>query len=65
MGPDTKSNLNDPYLYLTGFGNHHESEATKGALPVGRNNPQIPPMRLYQEVRILSFGIECEMGGLF
>ena len=26
--------------YMNGFGNHFESEAEKGALPIGRNNPQ-------------------------
>lgn len=49
LDPDARSNLTDPYEYLTGFGNHHESEAVKGALPVGRNNPQVAPMRLYSE----------------
>jgi hypothetical protein len=29
-----------PLHYLSGFGSHHESEAIKGALPIGRNNPQ-------------------------
>ena len=27
--------------YQTGFGNHFASEAVAGALPVGRNSPQI------------------------
>ncbi len=35
--------------YLSGFGNHHASEATPGALPVGQNNPQKPPLGLYTE----------------
>jgi len=35
--------------YLTGFGNEHATEAIKGALPVGQNNPQICPLNLYAE----------------
>ena len=35
--------------YLWGFGNHHESEALSGALPVGRNTPQVCPYKLYAE----------------
>lgn len=35
--------------YLTGFGNHHESEALPGALPVGQNTPQVCPYKLYAE----------------
>ena len=35
--------------YLRGFGNHCESEALSGALPVGQNNPQICPYKLYAE----------------
>mmetsp|Transcript_25555 Transcript_25555/g.34160 ORF Transcript_25555/g.34160 Transcript_25555/m.34160 type:complete len:107 (-) Transcript_25555:1303-1623(-) len=35
--------------YNNGFGNHVESEAEKGALPVGQNNPQKCPMGLYAE----------------
>ena len=34
---------------LTGFGNHFESEAVAGALPVGRNSPQRTPFGLYAE----------------
>ncbi len=34
---------------LTGFGNHHASEAVAGALPVGRNSPQHVPYGLYAE----------------
>jgi|TARA_R100000501_G_scaffold17911_1_gene34615 homogentisate 1,2-dioxygenase len=34
---------------LTGFGNHHASEAIEGALPVGRNSPQEVPFGLYAE----------------
>ncbi len=35
--------------YLSGFGAHHESEALKGALPVGRNSPQKVKYGLYAE----------------
>ncbi|MEM1244022.1 MAG: homogentisate 1,2-dioxygenase [Pseudomonadota bacterium] len=39
----------DNYHYLTGFGNHFESQAIEGALPKGRNTPQKPPLGLYAE----------------
>lgn len=45
MGTDPMSN----YAYQSGFGNHHESEAIKGALPVGQNSPQVCPLGLYAE----------------
>src|SRR5699024_2023700 len=35
--------------YQTGFGNAFESEALLGALPVGRNSPQVCPYGLYAE----------------
>ena len=35
--------------YLTGFGNEHATEAVAGALPIGRNSPQCPPLGLYCE----------------
>ena len=35
--------------YLSGFGNQLESEAVRGALPRGQNNPQKPPLGLYTE----------------
>src|SRR5579872_3493965 len=35
--------------YQPGFGNHFVSEAVPGALPVGRNSPQRPPLGLYAE----------------
>ena len=38
-----------PLNYLSGFGNHHASEAVPGALPEGQNNPQKPPRGLYTE----------------
>ncbi|WP_298399651.1 homogentisate 1,2-dioxygenase [Sphingobium sp.] len=34
---------------LTGFGNHHATEAIAGALPEGRNSPQHAPFGLYAE----------------
>ncbi len=34
---------------LTGFGNHHATEAVPGALPLGRNSPQRVPYGLYAE----------------
>ena len=36
--------------YQHGFGNHFESEAVPGALPVGRNSPQRAPLGLYAEL---------------
>jgi homogentisate 1,2-dioxygenase len=39
----------DAQSYVTGFGNHHATEAVPGALPVGRNSPQRPPFGLYAE----------------
>ncbi len=35
--------------YQSGFGNEFASEALPGALPVGQNNPQKPPLGLYTE----------------
>ncbi|TCT10979.1 homogentisate 1,2-dioxygenase [Paralcaligenes ureilyticus] len=35
--------------YQTGFGNHLATEALPGALPVGRNSPQVCPYGLYAE----------------
>ncbi|KAI8929464.1 Homogentisate 1,2-dioxygenase [Entophlyctis helioformis] len=37
------------YSYNSGFGNHFESEALAGALPVGRNSPQKVAFGLYAE----------------
>ena len=40
----------DPdFGYMPGFGNTHATEAEDGALPVGRNSPQRPPLGLYAE----------------
>lgn len=38
-----------PSPMLCGFGNHHSSEAVKGALPIGQNSPQHVPYGLYAE----------------
>ena len=35
--------------YMPGFGNEHSTEALRGALPVGQNSPQKPPLGLYAE----------------
>lgn len=39
----------DPFVYLSGFGNTLESECLRGALPKGRNNPRQVPYGLYAE----------------
>ncbi|MFC3909379.1 homogentisate 1,2-dioxygenase [Legionella dresdenensis] len=36
-------------MYLTGFGNHHQTEAIAGALPQDQNSPQQAPQGLYAE----------------
>jgi homogentisate 1,2-dioxygenase len=36
--------------YQTGFHNEHASEAVAGALPIGQNSPQRPPLGLYAEL---------------
>ena len=40
----------EPLRYLSGFGNHHASEAVPGALPIGQNSPQRAPLGLYAEL---------------
>ena len=35
--------------YISGFGNHHVTEAVPGALPQGQNSPQRTPFGLYAE----------------
>ena len=35
--------------YLSGFNNEHQTEASRGAIPVGRNSPQKGPLGLYPE----------------
>jgi homogentisate 1,2-dioxygenase len=36
--------------YQSGFANHFVSEAVPGAVPAGRNSPQMPPLGLYAEL---------------
>src|SRR6516225_5379022 len=36
--------------YQSGFGNQFSTEAVPGALPIGRNSPQRPPLGLYAEL---------------
>ncbi|MDP3560781.1 MAG: homogentisate 1,2-dioxygenase [Legionellaceae bacterium] len=36
-------------MYLSGFGNHHQTEAITGALPTDQNSPQKCPLRLFAE----------------
>jgi len=40
---------NPDFGYLSGFGNTHSTQAEPGALPIGRNSPQQPPLGLYAE----------------
>ncbi|KUJ09445.1 homogentisate 1,2-dioxygenase [Mollisia scopiformis] len=40
---------NDPYEYLQGWGNRHQSEVIPGTLPAGQNNPQEVRFGLYTE----------------
>ena len=40
----------DPdFGYMPGFGNTHSTQAEVGAIPIGRNSPQLPPLGLYAE----------------
>ncbi|MBX9690975.1 MAG: homogentisate 1,2-dioxygenase, partial [Cyanobacteria bacterium] len=41
--------MSEQYQYLSGFWNHFQTEAEKGALPEGQNSPQKPPLGLYAE----------------
>jgi len=45
----TSSEMWQNLNYQAGFGNHNETEAEKGALIKGKNNPQKAPMGLYAE----------------
>ncbi|KAH7021491.1 homogentisate 1,2-dioxygenase [Microdochium trichocladiopsis] len=47
--PVTNFSFAEKYEYISGFNSFHESEAIKGALPVGANSPQKPPYGLYAE----------------
>lgn len=42
-------NADPDFGYLPGFGNTHSTQAASGALPIGRNSPQQPPLGLYAE----------------
>ena len=41
--------MSESISYLSGFGNHFESEAIASALVKGRNSPQKVPFGLYAE----------------
>ncbi|KFH45438.1 Homogentisate 1,2-dioxygenase-like protein [Hapsidospora chrysogenum ATCC 11550] len=47
--PVTQFDTKEKYRYQNGFDSHLESEAIKGALPIGQNSPQKPPYGLYAE----------------
>jgi homogentisate 1,2-dioxygenase len=49
MGVMSETSQQQSLRYSSGFGNEHASEARPGALPVGRNSPQRPPLGLYAE----------------
>ena len=48
MISDAETHTAEP-AYLSGFGNEFATEAAAGALPVGQNAPQRPPLGLYAE----------------
>ncbi|KAH8890521.1 Homogentisate 1,2-dioxygenase [Thozetella sp. PMI_491] len=47
--PVTQFEFKEKYRYQNGFDNQFETEAVPGALPVGHNSPQKPPLGLYAE----------------
>lgn len=47
--PQTTFDNADKYEYQSGFQSHHDTEAVKGALPVGQFSPQKTPFGLYPE----------------
>ncbi|KAH6617102.1 Homogentisate 1,2-dioxygenase [Chaetomium tenue] len=47
--PVTKFDLEEKYQYQNGFDSYFETEAVPGALPLGHNSPQQPPLGLYAE----------------
>ena len=55
QAPKTSPEVQTPHpaaadlAYITGFGVHASTEAVPGALPIGRNSPQRPPLGLYAE----------------
>jgi homogentisate 1,2-dioxygenase len=46
----TTSSTDSQLAYQSGFGNQFSSEARAGALPIGRNSPQVAPHGLYAEL---------------
>jgi homogentisate 1,2-dioxygenase len=49
MNATTRPAAKTALRYQTGFGNEFATEAVPGALPIGRNSPQRPPLGLYAE----------------
>lgn len=47
--PVTQFSTPEKYKYQNGFQSYHESQAVGGALPIGANSPQKPPLGLYAE----------------
>ncbi|KAK3492597.1 homogentisate 1,2-dioxygenase [Neurospora hispaniola] len=47
--PVTNFDFKEKYRYQNGFDSYLESEAVSGALPIGHNSPQKPPLGLYAE----------------
>ncbi|KAK2595896.1 hypothetical protein N8I77_013601 [Diaporthe amygdali] len=47
--PSTAFRFAEKYTHQNGFGSYHETEAVRGALPIGQNSPQKPPLGLYAE----------------
>ncbi|KAJ4380839.1 hypothetical protein N0V86_004201 [Didymella sp. IMI 355093] len=47
--PLTQFDFKEKYRYQNGFASYHETEAVEGALPIGANSPQKPPLGLYAE----------------
>ncbi|AEO64378.1 uncharacterized protein THITE_2110483 [Thermothielavioides terrestris NRRL 8126] len=47
--PITNFDFKEKYQYQNGFGCYFETEAVPGALPIGQNSPQKPPLGLYAE----------------
>ncbi len=45
----TQMTSEEQLKYQSGFGNEFATEAVEGALPIGRNSPQIAPLGLYAE----------------
>ncbi|MDQ3040997.1 MAG: homogentisate 1,2-dioxygenase [Acidobacteriota bacterium] len=45
----TSTTSEEQLKYQSGFGNEFATEARTGALPIGRNSPQIAPLGLYAE----------------